>query len=144
MGLTDGHTSDTNRIHIHTHTRRAALTDEKQTQTCGWASTLKRQAGDQCSDTHPPCSPAWATHASSRKLQAHTGSWARMHSEQLWRRPQLVVFTCVTSVWEPTRSQFYRKAVRKKNMLDLSDFRVTNWIWAQMSPQQTPQNLQLT
>lgn len=67
-----------------------------------------RRAGKrpkQSSPTHPRCSPAWATQASSRKLQAHTGSWARIHSEQLWRRPQLLVFTCVTSVWEPTRSQ---------------------------------------
>lgn len=68
----------------------------------------------QSSPTHPRCSPAWATQASSRKLQAHTGSWARMHSEQLWRRPQLLVFTCVTSVLEPTRSQPYRKEPGEK------------------------------
>ena len=54
-----------------------------------------------------------------------------MHSEQLCRRPQLVVFTCVTSVREPTRSQFYRKGTRKKNVLDLPGLRVTNCLWIQ-------------
>lgn len=90
-----------------------------------WIRALWQQARGQGSHTHPPLSPAWATHASSRKLQAQTGSWARTHSEQLWRRPQLVVFTCVTSVREPTRSQLYRKWMRR-NTLHLLDFRVTS------------------
>lgn len=100
---------------------------------------LGHQARDQRSDTHPPCSPAWATHITSRKLQAHMGSWARMHSEQLWRRPQLVVFTCVTSVREPTRSQFYKRRVRKKNMLDLPDLRVVTGSGLRCSPTRLPE-----
>ena len=46
---------------------------------------LGPQAMQQCSHTHPPRSPRWATHAASGSLQAQAGSRAKMHSEQLCR-----------------------------------------------------------
>lgn len=93
--------------------RQGGISRLQNKQIHGWDRILGQQTREQSNCTHPRCSPAWTTHASSRKLQAQMGSWARMHSEQLWRRPQLVVFTCVTSVLEPIRSQPYGKGIGK-------------------------------
>ena len=130
--------------HTHTHTHAGQNQPKRNRLRRMAGQELGPQAMQQCSHTHPPCSPGWATHAASRTLQAQAGSRAKMHSEQLCRRPQLAVFTCVTSVREPTKSQFYRKGMSKRNMLALPDLRVTNCLWIQISSHQTCQNLQLT
>lgn len=103
----DGQTDELVGTDKHSDTKRNTQGSINRSETGRYMERSEpcAQARGQGSHTHPPCFPAWATHASSRELQAQTGSWARMHSEQLWRRPQLVVFTCVTSVRDPTRSQ---------------------------------------